>query len=152
MHPKWSRYFEKHKAFQEYYDKKLKDEGCRIDTIYRTDSIIISYFSLETEKLLKKQHIFIENNCEKFEFIDFYNKKGLLVYRIQYQYACPRKEEHFIIPYYERYEYEYDRKGRLKIHVFQVSTPMTIKNIYGYKKGKQYIKEHAIIPETDFWE
>lgn len=147
--PKWIKYNEKHKEIQNEFQNKLNKEGAIADTLATKDSIIISYISKYTHKILQKYSIYIEDDCGKFESLDFYNIKEQIVYRKRWFNQCPRNENQLSVIYYERFEY--DKKGRLITHVFEVSTPMTIKNIYGYKKGKRYIKKHTVISEIDFW-
>jgi len=150
VHPKWKNYLQKHNDIQEYYKNKLEKEGYRADSVCSTDSIIISYISIKANKLIKKQNIYFQDNCNKSESENFYNQREQLIYTTYCTHYCPGKKVPLTILHYERYEY--DRKGRLKTHIIELPTPMTIRIVYGNKKGKQYIKECAEISRSDFWE
>lgn len=149
MPVKWKKYFEKHRETKKYYKNRLEKEGFWTDTIVIADSTIVSYISLRTGKIVQKHIIYNEDDCSKFESVNYYNKKELVVYKEYWSNSFPKNKNDFTIVYYERFEY--DRKNRLKIHVFEISTPMTMKCTYIYKKRKRIPKRILKIEKLDFW-
>ncbi|GEM_PF-3098232 len=150
----------KHEQAFKFYNHYINSLVYICDTLTKKDSIVISKFSKNSsilQKTIKSPRMVNYGNgsfvCVTDVREEFYNSRGLIEYVRNYYESCSVKidfqNEDIAHAYlYERFEYDED--DNLIIRVFNISTPMTIKETYTIENAK-WIKKRERINETDFW-
>ena len=151
----WDSLFFMHKQTKKFYNDILSKEYLKSDTLITKDSLVITMISKTGFHLQKIVNSLDQMGCEKHIKHTYFNQLGLPAYIENYSKKCPKRitksiyDKEFIHVYYERIEYDKDR--RIVLRVFNISTPKTIKEIYFTDKfGNRQLKRQ-VINETDFW-
>ncbi len=137
-----------------HYDEILQKERSFSDTIITTDAVVVTYYTSVKKKLRVVVNHFDANKCLSRIVTEYFNNEGQLEYESIYKKCCepkPKEDERcfeFVMDYGR---YSYDSEGRVILHVYHLSTPMTIKEIYTYSSnGSKEVKREKI-REPQFW-
>lgn len=156
----WDSLFMSHDKALKFFNNYIDSALYKCDTATMKGSVTISKFSKDSlllQKTIKTQRMVNYGNdslrCIEDIREEFYNTRGLIAYVRKSNQDCSiridaQNEKIFYIYYYERFEY--DENDNLTIRVFNISTPMTIKESYENKNGKWTMTRQRI-NETDFW-
>lgn len=156
----WDSLHLRHEQTLNFYNNYIDSRLFKSDTLIRKDSIIISNFSKEALVLQRiiRSHRNVSYGDDSIKCVEdvreeFYNSKGLIAYVRNYHQPCfiefdSKNEDMFFTYYYERFEY--DEHDNLIVRVFNISTPITVKETYLNENG-EWTKKRQKINETEFW-
>ena len=139
------------------YQIRLLTDLTRIDTVNKSDDLVVIKYFDKTEKLIRTLKKKLKNGCTKDSLLIHYNKDGLEEYIENWSSnlcdADTTEKENMYFIYKNSYSrYEYDSLKRVTKHVFHISAPMTRRIINTYdEEGKKSSKTIAIRDE-EFWD